>query len=98
MDFAFSVLFLKFHLIHSQQVEDFERSNVTLLFFFFKSGRWLDLIFFFFPTTFLVSSCSLVFHSWTGSQVIKRDLQSYLAMKILSAELITIKGQSIMNI
>lgn len=34
MDFAFSVLFLKFHLIHSQQVEDFERSNVTLLFFF----------------------------------------------------------------
>lgn len=98
MDFAFSVLFLKFHLIHSQQVEDFERSNVTLLFFFLIWSLVGFDFFFFFPTTFLVSSCSLVFHSWTGSQVIKRDLQSYLAMKILSAELITIKGQSIMNI
>lgn len=98
MDFAFSVLFLKFHLIYSQQVEDFERSNVTLLFFFFLIWSLVGFDFFFFPTTFLVSSCSLVFHSWTGSQVIKRDLQSYLAMKILSAELITIKGQSIMNI
>lgn len=52
MDFAFSVLFLKFHLIHSLQVEDFERSNVTLL-FFFKSGHWLDLIFFFSQLSFL---------------------------------------------
>lgn len=48
MDFAFSVLFLKFHLIHSQQVEDFERSNVTLLFFFFSIWSLVGFDFFFF--------------------------------------------------